>query len=767
MSKPVARRTLAAGLVLFIPALLILTSPVRGAALHESLDLVAGALSHQAAALRHGSMWEIEVAERAARAARSALVTLLGDSGRAEADSSLALALKLLALCPGPLPAPEAAGLNVATLADLDDPFARRVAALLLCDAGDPAGAVAALAGDRSAWASLIRGVCHRKAGRPRAARLAFQRAIEGGGLLVRQLAFAAGTACTLEVAALGAERFATLLVELPLREDEKVAALRLLARHWEGVDHRAGALKAWRDLLESAGSEAEVEEAWDGLVRLSPAPTGADTLSHWAALTRVSGARATEVAERLIARPRGPAGEDELRLHLANQQRRAGAFTRARALVAPLVASSNPTRHGEGLLALARIERSTGDWGRMLAAYESAARAPAVRGTALFEAAWECHVGDSLAAARRLYARAMGAGAPRFESTFRAALAAFEAGDADSARTLFGRAVRLAQGAEARCRALFWARRSAPADSVDGGDLPDGDRYVDAPYAYIARAASSGLVGTDRILSAPGGGGGPTLEQTRGTPAPVTKAELPDWPEALGEAALAARLGERRAGILALRRAVRRDRDDPAELQRLGFGALQLGFPEIAIRAGFEIPDRLRDVQLRLRYPLAYLGEIRAALGAAGADVDPLLILALTRRESLFDPEARSAAGAMGLMQLIERTARIEAAQTTDLCPDSLDFSLSLFMPELNLRLGVQHLARLSRERDLLRAIAGYNAGLDVVDRWGDPAPDAWLWVETVPYRETREYLRAVIGAYLAYRDLYRASIDAEVGAW
>lgn len=155
-----------------------------------------------------------------------------------------------------------------------------------------------------------------------------------------------------------------------------------------------------------------------------------------------------------------------------------------------------------------------------------------------------------------------------------------------------------------------------------------------------------------------------------------------------------------------------------------------------------------------RFRYPLAYWKTIRKEAVKRG--IDPYLILALIRQESLFYPDAISPASALGLMQLLPSTAGREAA--------SIGLSLSgpenLFDPDLNLTLGIHHLKRLFDlyPKSVAKVLAAYNAGRRPVNRWKKrlASMDEEEFIERIPYRETRFYVKLVLRNYWMYRELY-----------
>ncbi|HEY6003662.1 MAG TPA: transglycosylase SLT domain-containing protein, partial [Anaeromyxobacter sp.] len=143
----------------------------------------------------------------------------------------------------------------------------------------------------------------------------------------------------------------------------------------------------------------------------------------------------------------------------------------------------------------------------------------------------------------------------------------------------------------------------------------------------------------------------------------------------------------------------------------------------------------------------------------AKASRVDPDLLQALIREESLFDRWARSSTGALGLTQLMPRTARRVARR----------LALGPVMPEalhhvdLNVRLGAAYLAELLSEFEgsKVRAVAAYNAGPEAVWRWIRARPDDALdeWVERIPAAETREYVKNVLGSWAAYQLVYGGS--------
>ena len=165
------------------------------------------------------------------------------------------------------------------------------------------------------------------------------------------------------------------------------------------------------------------------------------------------------------------------------------------------------------------------------------------------------------------------------------------------------------------------------------------------------------------------------------------------------------------------------------------------------------QLPSSRRDRE-PYRYPLAFWQLIQQKAQQRG--LDPYLVLALIRQESLFDARARSPAAALGLMQLLQPTAARVAKQIGIAVPTP-DM---LFDPDVNLTLGTQYLkdllARYSNNRQ--KAIAAYNAGESAVDRWEKEisTDDIEEFVERIPYVETRGYVKLVLRNQQIYKSLY-----------
>jgi soluble lytic murein transglycosylase len=153
------------------------------------------------------------------------------------------------------------------------------------------------------------------------------------------------------------------------------------------------------------------------------------------------------------------------------------------------------------------------------------------------------------------------------------------------------------------------------------------------------------------------------------------------------------------------------------------------------------------------LSFPRPHVDAVRVEAKRQG--IEPELIYAIMREESAFDPEAVSPANAYGLMQVIAPTARRfgkEAGVPYD--------RRALTTPAVSIAIGSRVLANYQSyfPGDPLLAIPGYNAGPGRPKRWAKdfPGVDFDVWVELIPYRETRRYTKRVLSSRAAYAFLY-----------
>jgi soluble lytic murein transglycosylase len=155
----------------------------------------------------------------------------------------------------------------------------------------------------------------------------------------------------------------------------------------------------------------------------------------------------------------------------------------------------------------------------------------------------------------------------------------------------------------------------------------------------------------------------------------------------------------------------------------------------------------------LQVIFPLTYWELIRKHSAARG--LDPYLVAALIAQESTFDPEIRSAANAWGLMQIVPATGRRLAGSL-----GIRRFSTSVLTnPETNIRMGTLYFSRLVQQFGGAHyALASYNAGENRVVRWKAERPglDEDEFIDDIPFPETQNYVKRILGTAEDYRLLY-----------
>ena len=166
--------------------------------------------------------------------------------------------------------------------------------------------------------------------------------------------------------------------------------------------------------------------------------------------------------------------------------------------------------------------------------------------------------------------------------------------------------------------------------------------------------------------------------------------------------------------------------------------------------RAVFGLGRQPEETRLyTLRFPLNHDALIRAE--ARRHNLDPAWIAAEIRAESTFNPRARSPADARGLMQVLPATGQAVARRLGE----PWGGPNSLYDPAVSIRLGTAYLREMKERYGLpYVAIAAYNAGPAPTRRWIEQRPgmDADLWIETISYRETREYVARVLAFSVIY---------------
>lgn len=166
--------------------------------------------------------------------------------------------------------------------------------------------------------------------------------------------------------------------------------------------------------------------------------------------------------------------------------------------------------------------------------------------------------------------------------------------------------------------------------------------------------------------------------------------------------------------------------------------------------RAVFSLGKTANEQRLyELRFPLHHDAAIRRE--AARQAIDPAWVAAEIRAESVFNPRARSGANAMGLMQVLPTTG----AATAKRLGVPWSGAASLYDPDTNIMLGTAYLRQMEDKYGVpYVAIAAYNAGPAPTARWQSQRPnyDPDFWIETISYKETREYVARVLAFSVIY---------------
>jgi len=181
----------------------------------------------------------------------------------------------------------------------------------------------------------------------------------------------------------------------------------------------------------------------------------------------------------------------------------------------------------------------------------------------------------------------------------------------------------------------------------------------------------------------------------------------------------------------------------DTAEKQQAAILADRWGWHSRAIATAASV-GHYDD--LAIRYPLPWKQQFQAYSNAA--NISSTWAYGIARSESLFMRDVRSSAGAIGLMQLMPATGQ-EVARNIQLPYAGL---ATLTDPESNIRLGTSYLGQMAKRfgGNPVLATAAYNAGPHRVDRWlpEKGSEDARVWIENIPFNETRKYVKRVLSA-------------------
>lgn len=302
-------------------------------------------------------------------------------------------------------------------------------------------------------------------------------------------------------------------------------------------------------------------------------------------------------------------------------------------------------------------------------------------------------------------------------------------------------------RGSESAREARYWHARALYelGERVAAREIWRGLARGDDWYALLSQ---------DRL----GGRPGASLELLNAGYRPAPDARASDGAALLADpggrtAAALLEFGERELARAELVRALARVGSDRERLAQWAEGLLAWGFPGIALQLGVRLGEN--GAGRTWAFPQGFAATIDAEARAHA--LDAYYVMALIRQESLFRPAAVSPVGAVGLMQVMPATGA-EIADSTG-WPE-YDPSI-LTDPAISLHFGARYLEdQLARFDGFWPAVlAAYNGGPHNVALWWEfpeREMDAELWIDRIPYKETRNYVKRVIAQYAAYRRLH-----------
>jgi soluble lytic murein transglycosylase len=542
-------------------------------------------------------------------------------------------------------------------------------------------------------------------------------------------------------------------LLEEALRARPSAELGLLLGNALEELGQSAAAIARWRRVYVEFPEHPAARVAGRKLARAGAASAVLGSADHLARSGRLLalglGKKALASAHRALFAARAEAERSRALLAIARAHASLKDSAEAEQRALELASGAGPAsvRIEAGVLA-ARLALARGAAQAAAARLaDIAARYPAEpeAAEAAFLGAWTLfNVRDFAGCARRFTALLdeRRSGPRQSEQLWYAGYCSYRSGDAAAAQRYFKELER--RSAALAPQALYWLGRSAPTREEAEGRFRAAIRRAPAGwYAWLARlrlAESGSAPEPFKLSAAEPGASLPSDDRER-------------------RAELLAGLGLRRDALGEMEGATRRTAD-PAQALRVARLCLRLGLYERAYSvanarlwpAAFERGD---PEALALLYPRAYPEAVRSASSAVG--LDPYFTWAIMRRESAFDPLAQSFARAFGLMQLLSPTARKIATLAGEERPDLK----ALQEPERILPLATWYLADLAgRFGHAALAAAAYNGSPQAVALWVKGKVGAPLdeFVEQIPYRETRNYVKGVLGDYFTYRALWKA---------
>jgi soluble lytic murein transglycosylase len=532
----------------------------------------------------------------------------------------------------------------------------------------------------------------------------------------------------------------------------ETPAALYLLGQSAEALGKSDFAAQTYRELRVLAPASGYADGASDRLLALQSQGVRVPPLTPAQRAERAERLlqggvpeQALSEAERLLDDVKqGPIALRALRI-MADSQRRLNRFDAAGRTLGLLVDRSPAERRPALRLELARVLIRTGDRPRALTALDAviAAGSDAEKAEALYLKARVLEDQAREAEAIAVY-RQVAANYPTREaaaaSLWRLGWLGYLKRDAQAAQQSWMRLAELGSAGAYRYPALYWAGR---AREQVGGDATKlyARILAEAPRSYY------GLLASARIGRAREGG------VTSSMSLPTEPREAIATDPAFARVEMLRRINLVEEAAQELEYAVQGAGADPIRLYGLAGAYVEVERYHMALRImrrHFQPAAATGDPALprafwEIYYPWGWRDDVLAA--SQGVKLDPYLVAAVVREESSYYPRAVSRAGARGLMQLMPTTARL-------LAPAG-----DLDDPAFNIQLGTRFLAGLLREfNDPRLALAAYNAGPNRVRQWwaARRSDDIEVFVEQIPFDETRLYVKRIVISWDEYRRIY-----------
>lgn len=536
----------------------------------------------------------------------------------------------------------------------------------------------------------------------------------------------------------------------------DRARAWRLAAQCLEAVHDNEGAARAWQRLMVREPDSSYVPEAQAALARLAAPLSRAMMFDRAQELNER--ARYQTVIDELTALGASNGSDEWRRMHLLGRAYfgARNRYTDAHATLSQVAArEDNPERDEDAFLAARALARSDRDDDAVVA-YDRVASALRGRWSneAAFRAAWlVSRAGRTDAAVARyrefLRARTEASAGQRSEAAWELGWALFTARRFSEAAPALAQAAALANKSLEKGRGAYWAALALARTGDRAGAVRGWQTLVrERPLTYYA------LLSEARLREA-----GLTVEPPA---APLMRREAPTvrmpsavlWLRALGfDREASARIV---ASEDAIRATVSRDRADEA----LALAYVSLGYAQrayaISQRHGDDL-DATPTADTRwvwdCSYPRPHAAAVEAAEDASG--LPRHYLFAIMRQESSFNARDVSSARAIGLLQMIPPTTRRVAREL------GVEFREEmLFDPAYNIRVGGHYIGRLFAQYQgvLPRAIGAFNAGPGAMGRWVRErgTQDLDVFVESIPFDETRIYVRRVLQNLARYRYLY-----------